>query len=119
MEHLNRVLKTAIQHLGANKTEKAVVRLGKCIAPLADTLSQYDIIHAIPETSGYHPRASSGKDLKHILTELQRLNPFDDIPGRYHNSFRQLGRGLMNTLKSEQLDVWMKEHWKRLLGKLL
>ena len=119
MEHLNRVLKTAIQHLGANKTEKAVVRVGKCIAPLSDTLSQYDHIHTISETSGYHPWASSEKDLKHILTELQRLSPFDDTPGRYHKSFSQLGKGLMNTLKREELDVWMKEHWKRLLGKLL
>ena len=119
MEHLNQVLKTAIQHLGANKIEKAVVRVGKCIAPLSDTLSQYDHIHAISETSGYHPWASSEKDLKHILTELQRLSPFDDTPGCYHKSFSQLGKGLMNTLKREELDVWMKEHWKQLLGKLL
>ena len=31
MEHLNRVLKDGIKGLGANKIEKAITRLGKCI----------------------------------------------------------------------------------------
>ena len=31
MEHLNRVIKDGIKGLGANKTVKAIARLGKCI----------------------------------------------------------------------------------------
>lgn len=31
MEHLNRIVKTAIEGLGANKTEKAIIRAGKCV----------------------------------------------------------------------------------------
>ena len=38
MEHLNRLCKTSIKGLGANKTEKAIVRVGKKIRVLGDIL---------------------------------------------------------------------------------
>ena len=42
MEHLNRVVKTAIEGLGANKTEKAVQRVGKCVGKFIKIMDAYD-----------------------------------------------------------------------------
>ena len=47
MEHLNRVLKGAIQGLGANKTPNAITRLGRCISPLSELVQQYDEQHEV------------------------------------------------------------------------
>ena len=51
MEHLNRLLKDAIKALGANKTPKAIERVGKCKAPLDEVLSIYTSTHRWPQNS--------------------------------------------------------------------
>ena len=53
MEHLNWIAKTAMEGLGANKSEKAIVRIGKSINCL---MKQYDFVHGIAEESGSHTR---------------------------------------------------------------
>ena len=43
MEHLNRIVKETMQHLGANKTERAIVRSSKCSQLLTTLLSNFDM----------------------------------------------------------------------------
>ena len=43
MEHLNREVKTAIKGLGANKSQKAILRTGKAVGVLTDNLTNFDI----------------------------------------------------------------------------
>ena len=38
MEYLNRVVKNGIRGLGANKTETAMIRLGKCVNTISDVM---------------------------------------------------------------------------------
>ena len=42
MEHLNRVVKDAVNGLGANKTPKALVRVGKFVGTLDEVLRKFD-----------------------------------------------------------------------------
>jgi len=77
---------------GYSKTKRAVVKVGKCIGPLYDTLSQYDRINTVPATAGQHHCAAVIKDLKHTLTKLQKLDPFNEFPGHTHKSFPKVGR---------------------------
>ena len=42
MEHLNRLAKTAVDGLGANKTEKAIFRVGKTVGSLFRTTENFD-----------------------------------------------------------------------------
>ena len=42
MENLNRLLKDAISHLGANKTPPAILRASKAIGVVKDILCQFD-----------------------------------------------------------------------------
>ena len=42
MKHLNREIKTAIKCLGANKSQKAIIRTGKAIGVLSDCLGEFD-----------------------------------------------------------------------------
>ena len=54
MEHLNRLTKTAVMSLGVNKSEKAIIRVGKSIGTLEATLRTFDKEHEVPATSGAH-----------------------------------------------------------------
>ncbi len=42
MEHLNRIAKTAVDGLGANKTQNAIDRVGKTVSTLTETLEMFD-----------------------------------------------------------------------------
>ena len=63
MEHMNRVAKTAIEGLGANRSEKAITRVGKAIT---STLDNFDPVNNVPAVSGAHSVKSSAKDLQII-----------------------------------------------------
>ena len=63
MEHLNRVAKTSIEGLGSNKSEKAILRVGKGINSLVKVLDQYDKENKVVQVSGHHTKKSTAKDL--------------------------------------------------------
>lgn len=44
MEHLNRMCKDAVNHLGDNETPKLIVRIGKALSPLTEILKQFDLL---------------------------------------------------------------------------
>ena len=67
MEHLNRMCKDAVNHLGANKIPQAIVRVGKALGPLTDLLEQFDRSVGI-HVSGSHTCRSNSKDM-HIIVE--------------------------------------------------
>ena len=54
MEHLNRVVKTAIKGLGANRTEKAVQRVGKCVGKYNKIMDAYDEQAGVASFSATH-----------------------------------------------------------------
>ena len=77
MEHLNQVLKDGIKGLGANKTDRAITRLGKCINSIDDILNTFDEDHQVHHTSGHHTEASAKKDIEVITEELtKKVRPF-------------------------------------------
>ena len=69
-EHLNHLVKTTIQTLGANKTENAVVRCSKALGPLG-----YSSVAAVREQSGAH-RKPYKKDIAIIINELKQCKLF-------------------------------------------
>lgn len=52
MEHLNRLLKTCISNLGANKTPAVIVRFGKCIGPMSAILDSFHSEHVVKREPG-------------------------------------------------------------------
>ena len=54
MEHLNCLVKTAIDGLGANKTEKAISRASKLIGVLSKIMESYNQKMNVCETAVIH-----------------------------------------------------------------
>ena len=86
MEHLNRMCKDAVNHLGANKIPQTIVRVGKALGPLTDILEQFDRLVGV-HVSGSHTCRSNSKDMHIIVEELRKRNVFDEILGRNHHNF--------------------------------
>ena len=54
IEHLNRLCKECVRHLGANKTENAIRHFSKCMGPLANILNNFDQKHNVPVSCSSH-----------------------------------------------------------------
>ena len=107
-EHLNRVAKECIRHLGANKNPKSITRVGKAMGTIAPVLDQFDSINGLKPPSGAHKRPSSEKDRDIILKYLLNNKIFSDVPGRVHSSF-QKPRDVLKHENNQNLISWMSE----------
>ena len=119
MEHLNRLLKDAIKALGANKTPKAIERVGKCIAPLDEVLARFDAIHKYTSQTGGHKTLNADKDIALMVGQLRKANVFNDIPGRKHHAFSTFTNNPVLSKSKEDVKIWMKSQWTKLLAGLL
>ena len=119
MEHLNRLLKDAIRALGANKTPKAISRLGKCIAPLADILDMFDTLHNISSQTADHKIPKADKDMTRLVNELHSAGVFHNLPGRKHHSFSKFKNNPVLSLNNEEVNTWLKIQWTKLIAGLL
>ena len=108
MEHLNRLLKDTVSHLGANKTPKAIMRASKALGALKDILVNFDQKHKV-WSSGSHTHRSDTEDLLKILAELKQSNVFEYKEGRRHSTFPSITCNQLMKLKKKKLDVWMKK----------
>ncbi len=97
MEHMNRIVKTVISGLGANKTEKAIiVRAGKSVGLLSDILAAYDEA-GVSLISGKQAEKSVVKDLHLIVEQLMESDVFDN-GSRTHKSFSNLKPNIIRSL---------------------
>ena len=111
MEHLNKLAKVAVQGLGANKTEKAIQRVGRGIGTMADAMDTFDAVNNVPSVNGAHSKESSEKDLKKIVSQLVKSSVFDIWPGRKHKSFPHLKTNYIRSLSEKDLKQWMLDHY--------
>lgn len=117
MEHLNRLAKTAISGLGANKSEKAIIRTGKTIGALSLTLDNLDKELNVPATSGSHTTRSSTKDFNEVVKTLQEQQVFQEMQGRKHKSFNNLKTNLIRKIDEHNLKEWMIDHFATMVVK--
>ena len=108
MEHLNRLVKEAIRNLGANKTEKAITRIGRAIGSIAPVLQQFGQKNALAPTSGAHRMVRFEKYRNIIVRERVKYGVFDTVSGRKHNAFTN-PRHVLHAKEGTNLLKWMVE----------
>lgn len=111
MEHLNRTCKEAIRGLGANKTEKAITRIGKAIGPLTSVTSNLDRnVLGKESKSSKRKVASSQKDRTLIINELiGRASVFKEVAGRQYKHIGALQKSLFHKVDHKKFESWIQE----------
>ena len=117
MEHLNRILKEIVNHLGANKTPAAIVRAAKALGPLKEIVAEFDKITGIWLTRK-HSRRSEAEDLMKVVVELTQNEVFAHQPGRKHLAFHSIRcNGLQMSIKRAKFKTWMSKNAMKLIKK--
>lgn len=108
-EHLNRVVKDAIRGLRANKTEKAMTRVGKALGTLDPLLDNFDLVNMVSKPAGAHKIPGFGKDMELIVKHLKQCNIFTCHHGRSHSSSPK-PRNVLHSLEYDILIKWIVKH---------
>ncbi len=107
MEHLNRLIKTSLKGLGANKTPKAISTAGRVLGLLGVVMDNFDSETSVSKISGSHRIASIDRDLSLLLKQLSTA--FKEIPGRFHYSFPKPRHPLYEKTLNE-IQVYIMDH---------
>ena len=109
LEHLNRLCKTSIAHLGPNKMEEGIVRCSNILGTIQAVLDIFDNDNDVLSPSGSYHRASFKKDLQTLVKELHKLEAFKVIPGRKYKTFPNPVNRL-HSKPMEDMISWIKDH---------
>lgn len=103
MEHLNRVVKDTLSHMGSNITDKSIDRAGRSVGVVANVCSSFT-----KPVSGSHKPPSCERDLKAMVKCLDEVNPFACISNRKYSSF-SFSKSLLQKLDRQTLIPWLKQ----------
>ena len=112
---LNRIVKDAVGHLGANKTPQAIMRASKALGALKEILVHFDKSNKV-WSFGNHTRRSDTEDLVKVITELTQSEVFKYICGRRHSTFPSMHCNKLLKVNQRKLDLWMKKRMLELLN---
>ena len=106
MEHLNRIAKEAIRFQGANKTEKAIERIGRAIGTLSPILENFDANNDVSTTSSQQRKPDAQKDIQIVVSELVNCNVFKVVPGRKYKPFPH-PKDVLHAKDKKEILAWL------------
>ena len=115
MEHLNRHCKTMIKGLGANVTEHAISRVGKCLGELVKATTNFDVQTGVSQESMHHTCRTDNQDLCKMVAQLQKSEVFSEKAGRKHGSFPKFEQNVMKKIDVDAFKLWMQQQYQKLL----
>jgi len=108
-EHLNRLVKTSIAQLQANKTAASMERVARALGTVHPVLHNFDKDNHVTEPNTSHKEVKSFQDFKVLLDCLKKASVFTLIPGRKYNTFLK-PRDPLHALPQDKILMWIKEH---------
>lgn len=109
LDHLNRICKSSIKMLSANKTAKAIQRVGRCLNVTKVFLSRYDADMNLHEESGSHKKSSDTIDCEKILVQLFETSSVFSCNNlhRHHTAFKSLKGTAYSHLEEQKYIHWL------------
>ncbi len=111
MEHMNKLVKTSIEGLGANKAQKSIIRCGKMVGTLESTLDTFDKDNDVTKAHGVHAKAPYDKDFLKVVEQLSQMNVFSNTPGRDHKSFTHIHGPLIKSPNTDVVREWILDNF--------
>ena len=113
-EICNRERKNIVLGMGANKTFAAIIRASKSAAGIEKILTKFDCETGVCKKSSAHTSRSSHADEDIMIKDLKSLQPFNILPGRCHEHFKDIKSSPLVGMDMEKFCNWLDEHKKNL-----
>ncbi len=118
-EHVNKLFKDAITHMGANFTERASTRVARAVTTIEQVVEMFDTHTGIHPQSSAHSRKSDDEDVKKVVKALMEQNilTVQSTP-RSHTAFSNLTANPLQSLNRPKLEEWITTKLKHFSKKL-
>lgn len=109
----NRLSKSIVQRMGPNKP---CIQLAVCKATngITEAEEQFDRSAGIHKSSVQHSTIDSLEDELEMINDLIRLDPFNKVPERCHDSFPDIKRCPLRYLNIAEFHQWLDKHKQEL-----
>ena len=114
-QNRNCEMKKLIQSMGANKTEKAIVRASKATGGVTEIVEAFEQQVNIRPRSTSHSHKSSADDEQLITKDLQDVRPFKEEDGRKFESFVSVSHNPTHSFDRAKFTAWVDQHKKNIL----
>ena len=116
VEHINRVIKSAIHSQFANLSPAAIVRTSRCTGSLFNICQQFDKVTDIHVETNTHSKAKLEADISRIVKQLHEISKvFDYHPNRKHAGIKNnISGSIINGIDKDKLITWIKKHLRNL-----
>lgn len=112
MEHLNKLLKTALKQLGSNISEDAAQRIAKALPGLERLISNVDSDCNVTGKRGYHNAKHLKETVLQITQDLLSEEAFDCKSGRKYQCFKKFKSDLLHKLDHREFFSWGRRLFK-------
>ena len=110
----NRCSKSIVQRQWPNKTLNSISKVCKATTGIHQIVEGFDSSVGIHKTSVQHTTRDSLKDEKEMVSDLLRLNPFNHMPARFHDSFPDIKRSPLRYLNIVDYHQWLAKQLETL-----
>ena len=114
-EIYNNISKTAVKHLGSNKSIQTTCRATSGIKDIRDNFDGTTKIH---KSSTLHTERSSHSDEIEMIGDLLEFKPFSFESGRLHENFATIKSSPSRYIKMVEHHIWLNTHIKQLSGQI-
>lgn len=95
--------KVLIKHLGANKTENAIIRATGAADAVSAVVNNVASDLNMRKSSGRHTKVSTETDISFVCDSLREIRPFRLQPGRLCRGFSKLGSNPFANVDTERM----------------
>ena len=115
-EICNNISKSAVKRLGGNKILTTVNRICRAVSGIKLLTDNYFQNLCIHKVSSKHATQSAKKDEECMVSELVKLEAFNYIPDRKHNTFPDIKRSPLLYLDFREMRKWIEKHKSQMSG---
>ena len=106
-EHVNKVLKGMIRHMGANFSQNALTNVARSVTYMSSVTNVFDQLCGIIQDSVAHTTKDDVSDVKHVVNVVKSENLWKIHKGRAHRSFKTISSDPLIKLDRSKLDTWI------------
>lgn len=108
-EHVNKLVKTIIQNMGPNLTEKALQRAVRCVSPLHAICKKFDAATHVPTTTSAHSSKSDAQDIAKVVSVVLKQKLLVKGDARKHQFFPNMKLNPLDKWDRVKTRSWIKE----------
>ena len=119
-EHMNKLIKDIILHMGPNLTENALKKAVRSVSSIQTICERFDKETGVPVITSAHSTVSDTSDIRKTVSVVRNYKLLNPIPSRKHSSFPRLKLDPLHKWDKEKAKTWINEKkttYLKFLGK--